>query len=332
LPVFKKHHIKTSETKMDIKALKSKVDELKSLFILAQRILPFMEELFSFINDVSPLLEDINGAIKDNLKKMPNATKQLSKVTQATETASTEIMDTVDRVNADIEDVMKQLKQFRDAQMQVLENPLTLLQTIADAITAGKDVAPMLDDINQFITRTHDIINTEHATVITNIIDKVAAISDDANSIINSLQIQDITAQQLAAVNHLLETIQNRLSGIMKHLEPEAFPSVQADANFDDTIQISKLHRNIAFDPEAVDSMSATNRQQDVDALLADPSALLDAEPEEDEAEQSPVNIDDLLSQFENSNGEEESVAPVEATEETNTDEISQDDIDALFK
>jgi large-conductance mechanosensitive channel len=73
---------------MDIQSLLKKAEELKALFVLGQRVIPFLEEIFKFFNEIKPLLDDINKSIVDNLQKMPKASKQLSKVTEATELAS----------------------------------------------------------------------------------------------------------------------------------------------------------------------------------------------------------------------------------------------------
>ena len=348
---------------MDIKTLKSKASELRALFVLAQRVVPFveelflfsekagdqfqlfvpfMEELFVFIEETAPLLDEVNNAIKDNLKKMPNASKQLSKVTQATEMASTEIMDTVDRVNDELYKVVKELEEYRNNQKQLFENPITLLKMLADAIANGKDLSPYLSDIQQFIDRENDIRNNEHLAIITNIIEKVQHISDDANTIINSLQVQDITAQQLAAVNNLIESIQTRLLGIMKKLNTEELAALRnatstkpkADNEFDGIIRTSTLHRNIAFDPDAVDSLTAEHRQEDIDAMFANADLTIAELTDNiiktvDNGETD--NIDDLINSFNNNTTEN-----VEQNNEVNNEEIvvedfSQDDLDAMF-
>ena len=354
---------------MDVNTLKTKTAELRTLFVLAQGMLPFveelfqfsekttnqsqlfipfMEELFAFIEETAPRLDEINSVIKDNLKRMPNASKQLSKVTQATEMASTEIMDTVDRVNAELFKVVKELENFRNNQRQLTDNPITLLKTLSEAIANGKDLSPFLVDIQQFIDRNNDIKNNEHITIVTNVIEHVQNISDDANTIINSMQIQDITAQQLAAVNNLIENIQVRLSEVMNKMSSKELTAIR-NASFKnksdddllvDTIKTSKLHRNIAYDPDAVDSLTAENRQEDIDAIFANPdSAIIEFDKMQNDNDTD--NIDDLITAFyiqsDNAETIEEVVIENEitATEDAIDEEIdkdfSQEDIDAMF-
>jgi hypothetical protein len=207
-------------------------------------------------------------------------------------------------------------------------NPIIMLETIADAIESGKDLMPMLDEIRQFIDRTKDVTSNEHTAIITKIIAKVTEISDDANSIINSLQIQDITAQQLAAVNHLLENVQGRLTGILSHLNPEEVAIAKnSNSGVDESIMISKLHRNIAFDPDAVDSITAENRQDDIDAMLANPDIAFASAEENDS-----ISAEDLLNSFAtNASNNNTADAPNAPDTAVDDEEFSQDDIDALF-
>jgi len=314
---------------MDIKALQNNVNELKALFVLGQRVIPFMEELFAFIGETTPLLEEINKTIQENLKKMPNATKQLTKVTQATELASTEIMDTVDRVNNELFTIIDELEELKTVGEQILVNPIQLLETIAEGIASGKDLKPLVTDINLFIDRIKNATHRENIEMVSNIINKVRNISDDANSIINSLQMQDITAQQLAAVNHLLENVQSRLTGIMDHINFDGDTKPKTKDGFDEAIKISKLHREIAFDPDAVDAITAENRQEDIDALLANPDLLLAA------SEETVEDVNDVINSFasaSNSGSTVEKPAVVEEAAEEEFEEFSQDDIDAMFK
>ena len=312
---------------MDIIALQKKVDELKALFVLAQRVIPFMEELFIFIGETTPLLEEVNKAIKDNLKKMPNASKQLTKVTEATELASTEIMDTVDRVNSELFTITDQLEELKTINEKILINPLQLLETVAEGIASGKNLAPLLADINFFVDRMKNTTKKENVEIVSGIIDKVRSITDDANSIINSLQVQDITAQQLAAVNHLLQNIQSRLTGIMAHINPA---EDKADDAFDETIKISKLHRNIAFDPDAIDSITESeHRQDDIDALLANPDLLKTAGGDDGKSAEDIANASSAAAPAAENN---DSSGSSETVEEDSFEEFSQDDIDAMFK
>lgn len=287
---------------IDIKQVLQKAQELKALFILGQRVIPFLEEIFRFIEEISPLLDVINTSIEDNLSKMPKASIQLSKVSEATELATTEIMDTLDVLVSKSLTISKNLKS---------------LNTFIDSTptTEGAEVSP--EQAKNYIAESETLLND---------------IREDTNTIIMALQIQDITSQQLAAVNNLLETVQKRLSDMLGQFRGSELDPLLRDSNIhlESPTNVSTLHREIAFDANAIDSLSRTggqNRQDHVDSIFA-------AGPGQTQSttEQSPPPVssqDDIDALF--SGGQ---VPPASTQKSTNVQDnkaASQDDIDALF-
>ncbi len=189
-----------------------KINELRALFIFGQRVIPFLEELFYFVNDIVPVLEDINVSIYESANKMPRASSQLSKVTQATELATTEILDNLDGV-------------------------LSMLDAIGNHFqTAMNDMAALdkleedsFDLINTSLKGSHKDLVQQLAELHDRKINHVKALRANAgglgaslqdirtksNDIMISLQVQDITTQQIASVNHLIESVQDRLSNLI---------------------------------------------------------------------------------------------------------------------
>lgn len=274
---------------VDISLLLSKAEELRALFILGQRVIPFLEEIFIFVNDIRPLLDEINLSIEENLKKMPTASKQLSKVTEATEMATTEIMDIVDGL------VYKaNLLQSNNIKLQEL-----------------------------YAVKSSDQ-NAEFQQVFDNSNNIIQSISDDSTNIMMSLQVQDITSQQIAAVNHLLETIQAKLSKILvKFQSSELSDMIQGKPSSKERANVSQMHRPIAFDPEAVDSYTNKDtRQNDVDEIFGNKGHYEKAELSE---QASAEDIDSLFA----SNTQPDAEEP--ASNDDGIEQVSQDDIDALF-
>lgn len=315
---------------LDIKVLLQKSEELKALFVLGQRVIPFLEEIFLFIQDTSPLIQEISVSIKDNLKKMPKASKQLSKVTEATEMATNEIMDTVDGV------------MYKSG---VISTNLSLIKEVA-----SKSDFAQSDDFMRAISNSDEVLKS---------------IKNDAQNIMMSLQVQDITSQQIAAVNNLLETLQVKLGGITDRLKNTEFATLVQTGNSDThgvlETKTSNLHRTIAFDPDAVDALTKnTARQQDVDDLLKQmeesPESIMNAV--QNDSENDEFDADDINALFAASNGGEQTAQNTDMDEEIDPDDInalfaasnggseqkdeeetadpdepfSQDDIDALFK
>ena len=380
----------------DIALLLKKAEELKALFVLGQRVIPFLEEIFMFVNEIQPLLDDINQSIEENIKKMPNVSKQLSKVTEATEMATTEIMDIVDGVVYKTDIILKNVKEMSCTSDAGHSTPLSILKLIYEAIQKDEDFSELQPKLKEAIEELRKQSSKDHSKLVDETEKLVQSIQTDSSAIMMSLQVQDITSQQIAAVNHLLVTIQTKLESILqKFQETEISDLVQTPGDYDERTNVSKLHRKIAFDPEAMDSYTyKEHRQGDVDKMMSDheeskekdedmqqqttqddidalfsgqsveeetedkaeqPQAKekeheedieddIDEEAEEDISEETENDIDEEAENKETETGEEtdESKEEVSETEEENKDSnnidetddmenVSQDDIDALF-
>lgn len=184
-----------------------------------------VKDVFSFIRDIKPVLENINQSIDDNMKKMPDAKEKLNKITQATENATNEILNVVDGLF-----------------MKTAEIQTNLSQINTD--DTGKSL----------IQKSDNLINS---------------ITEDATNIMMALQVQDITAQQINAVNSLLTTIQNRLLAILAQYNLKDIKEIIRPDGEIDTENIEKLHAKVAFDPDAVNAyLEKDSRQNIVDNII----------------------------------------------------------------
>lgn len=284
---------------LDIKELLKKAEELKALFVLGQRVIPFLEEIFLFIQDTSPLIQEISSSIKDNLKKMPKASKQLSKVTEATEMATNEIMDTVDGV------------MYKSG---IISTNLSLIRDLGSQTDFAQH-----EDFLRAISNSDEVLKS---------------IKNDAQNIMMALQVQDITSQQIAAVNNLLETLQVKLGSITDRLKNTEFAVLTLDASADShhfNSKTSQLHRTIAFDPDAVDALTNNSaRQQDVDDLLKQIGESPEAFVQESQ-DAAPPSAENLPSDDDEEIDIDALFAANNAAGQDADEEIDPSDIDALF-
>ncbi|MGA2297108.1 MAG: protein phosphatase CheZ [FCB group bacterium] len=255
---------------IDMTLFQQKAEEFTELFTLGQRIVPFLTDLFYFIKDINPLLENINDSISENLKSMPIASQQLSKVTEATETASVKIMDIVDKIINQNQMLTEKLHIIFQLYSTTKENKDYLINYLKKSQLANADID---DKKIVSLINNHETINIDSFDGIFNdSFELQNKINDDLTSIMMSLQVQDITSQQLASVNHIIETIQSRLIDIWNRFNNQELP--------DDIVQnkikprksdenVSMLHREIAFDPHAVDSFNNNELlQNDIELLI----------------------------------------------------------------
>jgi len=326
----------------DINVLLRKADELRALFVLGQRVIPFLEEIFLFVNEIEPILLEINTSIKENLKKMPKASKQLSKVTEATELATTEILDILDGLGYKNELINSNIKKIREILKTKENKSIDIIKLVIDSIQKGESIQNLEPQLIDFVNVIENNVDPKIDELLKHTEDVNNSIVNDSSSIAMSLQVQDITSQQIAAVNNLLETVQSRLSVIMEKFQESELENLISEEHYDSKAKVAVLHRKIAYDPDAVDSLDITqNRQSNIDSII-EQSKEKGLEEIENEIK-NELNKDDKIVANKIEEIEQENVTNIETTDNENDipidinqlgdldDEISQDDIDALF-
>ncbi len=183
-----------------------KLNDLKSVFNYGQKIIPIIQNLVDFMQDTIPLLESINHSIADSTSKIPKASHQISNVTHATEMATTEILDLVDVISTEVGKIEETLKK----EFNSSDNGKDLLDKLAAATSGNEEAQSLIKELYKIV---------ENHTVPQNVFEAIEKIKDDAYNITVSLQVQDITAQQLAAVNHLIESVQQKLSELIVEIQ-----------------------------------------------------------------------------------------------------------------
>jgi chromosome segregation ATPase len=247
-----------------INELIDKANELSALLVLGQKAIPFLEEIFIFINEIEPVLEEINQSISDNLKKMPSATNQISKVTEATELATTEILDIMDNLSnmtREIKEILNNHKSIVNIQSKYRNELLASIRNLENIDKQNTILAE--------IENTFYMMDAETAKEIQNTNNKIEnilqTIEDDSLKVVLNLQVQDISSQQLAAVNHLIVTVQEKLFNIIKQFDDYQISDLELS-------NISNSAKNIkegTFDPDAIESYSdTTEKQSAIDEII----------------------------------------------------------------
>ena len=222
----------------------SKLNDLKKVFSYGEKLIPIIHSLGEFMKETVPLLENINRSIAESTSKIPKATNQIQSVTNATELATTEILDLVDSLNSDLTDIEKTM--------------VDILAKETDKTDFLVSLIPLLNkqDAEIFIK---DFLNKNSSSEkLGQLLMQVGKMKNDSNSIALSLQVQDITSQQLATVNHLMESVQERLASLIQ--------------DFDNTKisdhDILNIPEGASFDPNARYSKSEVP-QQEVDSIFS---------------------------------------------------------------
>lgn len=178
--------------------------------------------LASSINEIVGKFKKLQHPLTESREKVPKATEQLDKISEQTAQATNRMLDTVEEITQREE----QVKQG--------------LNTLKEKITSGNlnGVEELIDSLVEYTEQTNE----------------------DVYSIMDTLQFQDITAQQINHAASLLEEVEARLHKIV------AVYNGQESSVVDEHTGSSKTNR--AFDPHA-DFSDKKSTQADIDNLIA---------------------------------------------------------------
>ena len=220
-----------AELQTNMSQIFSKLNDLKTVFKFGERIVPIIQSLIEFMKDVIPLLEKINSSIADSTRKMPQAKDQIFSVTNATEMATTEILDLVDVISNGLNELETSLQSAEEKQVKKSE----LRNSILEKASGNSELQNMLKRYFELDVPSDEIAKN---------IKLVQEQKDDTYKITLSLQVQDITSQQLATVNHLITSVNERLSSLVDNIQKAELSSEGANV-------IADIPDKLNFDPNA---------------------------------------------------------------------------------
>jgi|GEM_PF-3857224 chemotaxis regulatin CheY-phosphate phosphatase CheZ len=238
-------------TRQHLELLLKRVAEVRALFILVERITPFVEDLVEFVYDVGPMLLNASKALRETSLKMPKASRQLDDVTHATEVATTQVLDRVD-------DILHHLEVLRSAVDEWSRTRRSLARArrrarrLARQFPENPALQEELEEIASELTRAAGSLRQWRN------LDRVIESSQECSyEIMSALQVQDITAQQLAAARDLIDKVHTRIEELLRQLGDE-------EEEGEDRTQTRR-----SYDPDAkFDFSISTMRQEHVDRLL----------------------------------------------------------------
>lgn len=240
-----------------------KLNDLKMLLAYGQKLIPIIKSLVDFMHETVPLLENINSSISETTSKMPNATNQINNVTSATELATTEILDLVDSISNDISRMEKNFKGYQAAIIGRKEVFEEIKQLLGDSPKA-KELVEKYESY-QLVPENFDEVS-----------EVFSKINNAAYNITLSLQVQDITSQQLAAVTHLIESVNKRLSSLITDIDESNLEEygktgieVPEDATFDPNARYDKSGERQEKADEIIKRENEQTSQSEIDKLFS---------------------------------------------------------------
>jgi chemotaxis regulatin CheY-phosphate phosphatase CheZ len=248
----------------NMQQLFERLGDLKSFFIYGQKLIPTLQKIVDFMQATIPLLETVNKSIAESAGKLPKAAIQIDSVTNATEVAVTEILDVVDGATNDLLLIIKKLESLHKRVQKQGE-------TIQRLITKYPDDPDVQELVQNGLNP--EVMQRDSGEVMS----LAEKIQNGLMNITISLQVQDITSQQLASANHLMSSIQTKLSSLLYDMDTKEIMQHHVDTQID-------LSKDLAYNPEARYDKHHEN-QSFVDSLVSD-----------NLTQQSQKDIDELFS------------------------------------
>lgn len=197
------------------------------------------EQFIEAISSVIPLLDNIKVSIAESTGRIPKASRQLHSVTEATESATVEILNVLDSMSQKVSKVEAGVVDVKRNQERQTEIAQKLSEMIAatgnEALLAGWE---------------HFRQSADQSVPIAAIERFLGEIKDDSMNIAMALQVQDITSQQIAGARHMIESVRLELIRILEHFNgdwtknpgplPPANGKAEPPQHFDTDAQFSR--------------------------------------------------------------------------------------------
>lgn len=191
---------------------------------VTEQIRSELKELTSSINSMMDAFRKIRQPIQESSAKLPTTTSQLEKVTEQTEQATHRVLDMIEAITNRELDIGEGIKKVKELIPQEALNSVSGLQ-------------PRLDEISS----------------------NVEANLNDSYNIMDALQFQDITTQQIDHAISLLDEVEIKLHSMLVAVGIK-----------DDSLLKKVNNKRRAFDPNANFSAYSPTQQKEIDKLISD--------------------------------------------------------------
>ena len=195
-----------------------KVTELKVFFDFGQKSVPAMEDVAAFMREIGPAVESLKAMMEVTSERIPRASEQLDRVNQTSEQASTDMLNTLDKMISMLEAILnvEPATALPESITETADKVSQWVSILVDKAGWDSDIRELFNlwDLHQQSLRSF--------TANTGLTDKLRSLKDDCTSIMMALQVQDITGQQIATVIGILQAIGDVLNNLSDHFSDVA--------------------------------------------------------------------------------------------------------------
>ncbi|HVN47602.1 MAG TPA: protein phosphatase CheZ [Bacteroidota bacterium] len=179
-----------------------------------------MKDLLQLLRDTIPLLENVRNSIQDSAGRIPKASDQLSKVSEATESATVEILDLVEEMTNRFTKAEERLKEVKASIFEMRKNVRESLSILLST-PYGTLAKERYEELIQIVFSYYNDSMAEQLLKETETL--FTTTKNDYMNIAIALQVQDITAQQLVGVAEIINSIQQQLWQALQRFDQGMF-------------------------------------------------------------------------------------------------------------
>ncbi|MCF6238275.1 MAG: hypothetical protein L3J79_05605 [Candidatus Marinimicrobia bacterium] len=90
-----------------------KINAMQDFLKYSDEVIPFLDDLDSFIKGIMPPMTEINNSLQDSAHKLPTASDRIDDVTRATESATVAILDSLDNLATSLQGLIGMDKEIQ---------------------------------------------------------------------------------------------------------------------------------------------------------------------------------------------------------------------------
>jgi len=141
------------EKKTQLDEVLVRINDMRGFFKFGDEIIPFLSDLFSFLKGIIPLIAEMNNSLQDTAQKLPTASDRIEDVTKATEYATVEILDALDRISTSLENLQDHKQ---DVQTEKINNMNEEIGNIVTALQFQDITSQKLDHANKILSAIYE--------------------------------------------------------------------------------------------------------------------------------------------------------------------------------
>jgi chemotaxis regulatin CheY-phosphate phosphatase CheZ len=191
----------------EVEKVLQKAAEVKVFCEYGQRTIPVLDEIAGFLNEISPAIEDLKAVLEVAMVNIPKAAGQLGRVTEATEQASTQILNTLDKMVATLDEVITSVSAGMVASdLGVATNKMAgIVKTLVEKSGWDADIVELAGAWEAHLR------SMKMSGPTSNLERLLKNLQDDCTEIMMALQVSDITQQHIGTVMGTIQAVAEEL-------------------------------------------------------------------------------------------------------------------------